>query len=399
MDNNVCFLYVPFSINQFNKKYLAQKFTNCIYDSGLFEKDKVDATIFYDYISRRLCDNDNQQKNCNVFSVCHEHPNIADLFENTFSIHSPIRFESEKNDVYDFKLDNIKLVYFGGAIGFFVYQIHFVAEIIDATRMANSLYFLKKTTLTKLHISSRKDSFSFLDISLSLIKQITSNKTERYDIRCFFHIAKNNARSNYLLMANILDNVDDDKCKKLLYYLTNGFCDKYEYVSSSEDNNDVYFAPNGRCWGISPESSVCLIRFRHKSAEIKMFSEFKSSYFLLYTFLLFQKYSYYYFLSRINVSKDMCTKEIKKYHDELIDFEIESVFSVVTEIPQYMGFYKRHLQVHNLDALRADVNDPINRLNETRKNRTELFITVLGIIFSVIGLISVFIDIIQLCFL
>ncbi|MBQ3545478.1 MAG: hypothetical protein IJA34_10925 [Lachnospiraceae bacterium] len=320
---------------------MAKKFIKSLCNSGICTKDEIDATIFYEYISRRLCDNENQVKNCHVFSVKHEHPDVMPLFENILSIDSPIRFKSEKSKVYDFKIDDIKLVYLGDSIGFFVYQLHFIANVIDTTVMANSLYFLKKTTITKLLIKDKQENgFSFLDLSLEIIRKITNNQSEHFGFSCFFHIAKRNARSNYLLMANISTSLNDSKCKKALYYLNNGFCDKYQYRESSDNSDTIYFAPNGRCWGISPESSVCLIRFRHEAAEKKMFSEFKKSYFLLYTFLLYQKYSYYYFLSKIDISKNMHTKEIKKYQDELIDFEIESVFSIITEIPQYMGFYK-----------------------------------------------------------
>lgn len=397
VENNVCFLYIPFSVNPNRKTQTAKQFIDSISSSDLWNREEISCEIFYGYISRRLFDQKNGLKSCHVFSVNQKHSLAKGLLMKRLSIHSPIRFGTERSRVYDFMIDKIRLIYYGDSIGFIVFQVYFLSDTINTTILANTLYFLKKTTHTDIYINkSDREAFSLYDLAVELVGHVTKKNTKRYALRWFFHIAETNARSNYLLMANIPDDTDDDECKKALYYLMNGFCDKYEYRKPDSGEEIAYFAPNGRCWGISPEASACLIRIKREKVEEKMFSEFKKSYFLLYTFLLYQKYSYYHFLSKINISRNMRTREIKKYHSDLIDFEIDSVFSVITEIPQYVGFYKKHLQAHHLAELRADVCDPINRLNETRKNKLDWMMTIWGIILSLIGLISVFIDVYQL---
>ena len=200
------------------------------------------------------------------------------------------------------------------------------------------------------------------------------------------------ARSNYLMMLKVEKDMPDEELSRVLYYLKHGFSDKYEIPNKMEEEKD-YYGPNGRIWGITSESSVCIIRDMENRAVIeKQFSEFKSEYFMLFSLLLFQKYTYFYFLTSLSSVKSRNTKVLKKYKEALYDFERDYVFSVITDIPQYKVVYEKMVEAFDLKQLFMDIQEPILELNDRKKNLHENVITIFGCFFSFLGLFSVIVD-------
>ncbi len=385
--DNVVFFYVPCLVKNGSKAIQTAK--KALVDSASWKRENLHTHKFYRFITNKLkVSTDNP--GCSLFRLKENASNHSFILENKWSIVDPKTTGNEPVQVLDFKIENVYLVLFDTAVFFFVFQVSFLNPEHSMRKMANSLYFLKKPAeikiSTKIHNKQKKKQL------VDIVKEIIGVSFEKYSIEyeVFFYLDEKYARSNYLLMTKAPGNISEDELHQSLYFLRNGFSDRYKVVN---DNCQDYNGPNGRHWGITSESSVCIIEdSTNFLVENKQFAEFKTEYFIIYTLLLFQKYTYFYLLNVLSCLNYGKKKELKKYKELLSDFERDYVFSVITDIPQYKEVYELIVEKLNLARLSNDVQVPIKELDDRTQASHERRIEAIGFLFSVLGVFSIIVD-------
>lgn len=96
-----------------------------------------------------------------------------------------------------------------------------------------------------------------------------------------------------------------------------------------------------------------------------------AQYLFMYVLLLHQKYVLYQFLTEIGVSRYNDLEMLEEYRRRLYDFDVDFVFSYVTEVPQYQELYDRVAQFFALRRLFEDVHEPLNSLADVRREAAE----------------------------
>lgn len=386
-NDNVVFFYIPCAFNNGVKNIKEAKIRFDM--SPNWEKENLSTHKFYQFITNKLKVS-SDSPGCNLFKLINNQKS-NDIFLNQKCCISDARTTgNESSQVLDFRIEAVYVVLFDSPVFFFVFEIAFINPEYSVRKMANSLYFIKKPAKTKISakINNGAKKKLLLDIAKDEMESVFSSGKISYEV--FFYLDESYARSNYLLMSKIPKNTTPETIHDYLYYLKHGFSDKYQL---QEDNNKDYHGPNGRHWGITSESSVCIIEdVSNQLVENKQFKEFKTEYFIMYTLLLFQKYTYFNLLNVLSSMNYRKKNELEKYKEQLEDFERDYVFSVITDIPQYKEVYELMVKELNLGRLSKDVQVPIKELNERKQSSHERKIEAIGFLFSILGIFSIIVD-------
>lgn len=384
-NDNICFLYIPFSLKNTKPKEIIK----ALHDfeiSDIWNPKQYRTKKFYKYVSDKLFET---EKKCVTYTVEKSYSNYSYLFNSDIYIKETNSVGAINCQTTCFHIDNILMVSYKKPVWFIIFQLHFCDDQLYPQKIANTIYFLKKPYHTELLGVKDKINrlFNLFEIAQELLKSTLS-----VSFQLFFYMEEKYARANYLIMLKVDLNIGEKELIHILYYLKHGFSDKYIRTKISTELDD-YYGPNGRIWGITSESVVNIVRDSGMEDVLKkQFDEFQSEYFIMFSLLLFQKYTYFYLLTSLTYLDRRDNKQLKQYKEFLADFERDYVFSVVTDIPQYKTVYERMVETFDLEKLYVDIYEPVLELNNRQKMKQENRISAFGFILSILGLFSIVVD-------
>ena len=364
--NNTTYIFIPF---RFDEPYTFYKLIETIEKNENWEKVNDEILYMLKYVADKIDSSD--KKKCQYF-----HSMVKDSARDRLMIASPDYWYSTKPRKYNkeniefrFQLRSIQLYCFSTTVCIIAFQLHF--ENNDPLWVSSALFSLKRVSERIIknynlgNCADQMDHISFLDIAKSLMKQAVPS----YVFEFFFYAAPSTERSNILTCLEVEEKGD---YKRELYYLRRCYDDSYLYtLDNALDEQEIYAPSQDIIWGISPEASVCLTCPSEESEDFfhdVFYKNFNSQYLLMYVLLLHQKYVLYMMLTMVGVRTYTDLKTLEAYREQLITFEINFMFSCITEVPQYQIPYERTCQAFSLQRLIEDVREPLLSMSEVRKS-------------------------------
>lgn len=389
LENNSVFVIMPFSLQSPRKTH---KFVEHLISAGCWEESEIKTKFLYKYVTRKLFSKTQRDRKCYILKYKGRR-NIKNG-DQEFDINGEKVICPSNTlgglgcETYHFVIDEIKLILFSSNICMVAFRIHFLCNTPEYEKISNSLYFIKKTFDTRFRsLNSNTNGITWLTLAKAILDASHTYKNNDLIFDFNYYSEEKYSRANFFVSLSG-KNIDD--YERALYYLKFGFSNRYDYIELEDEAN--YYAANGRKWGITSEGCACILTVEEKSVLSKQFLEFQSEYFLIYCLLLHQKYYYYKLLMQLSAANDVTAHDLQHYKSDLIDFESDFVFSTVTEVPQYQGIYENLFSRLKLSNLYADVEEPINNLNNKIIERNEKAVRLIGYLASLFGLFSILAD-------
>ncbi len=375
---NTSYIFIPFTFDREDRfGILAEAMDK--HSAWELVTDKI--TYLLKYIVDKF--NAQDRENCQCF-----HYKLREEYASDFglSFHDTVyavRDENNDSVFYDFRMQSLQFYCFSTTVGIAALQIEFIDS--DPYRISNAEYHLKKVARKKNSIFVRDNpsiSFTLLDKVKAALAVLDRVNPPDF----FFYANEGTERANILTFLEVEDTVDDQprSCanrkdipfKKELYYLRRCYHkDRFSYMEDEKlDEVEIHSAGQNILWGISPEAAVCLAYPEDSDKTFTrtvFFTNFNAQYLFMYILLLHQKYVLYMFLTRIGIGALNSLGTLKKYSDELYEFETDFVFSCITEVPQYQMLYEKMSAAFSLKTLYDDVREPLTSLSEIRERENE----------------------------
>ena len=355
---NVSYLFLPFVFGgSLDPAQLNQTFRN----SSDWNTQENSCRYMLRYISDKL---NSQRDDCLCFHhvLSAEGLNRLALPETVWE--TAAQFYG-KQTAFAFRINNLHLFCFHTRVCIAALEI--VSEASDPISISSLQFCLKNAGRAKL--SRRDDPSGSAVTPLSLLRDALRDvvPSEQADF-CFFS-EESALRSNVLSYTELKKNEDS---LNALFYLRRCYNETYEYQENEErDRMETYSSVKNIVWGVTPEAAACAVTVTSENSQFiehSFFPNFKTQYLFMYTLLLHQKYVLYRFLTRIGRGTHNDLSMLEQYRAELYDFETDYMFSRITEVPQYQELYDQLSRAFSLDALYADVHEPIQELSDLRSS-------------------------------
>lgn len=360
--NNVSYLFIPFSIKAETSFYALM---------SALEKSLVwipvsesDTKYMLKYVANKLNCKDKSTRLCFHYRLREDSRRALGLGIPELSfVH-----QCEK-DAFHFQFLDAHLYCFSTGVCIIALKLHIEAE--DPLDISNAQYYLKK--VSRCVVTPQVDGARAQDIlvlSQSLVRELPYFDT--FDF--FFYSERGQERANLLTYLEVSPKAEGDFDKEL-YFLRHCYSKDYLFRDNEAPGaNEFYLHSSDIRWGISPEAAVCLtcpVGSRKRFIQEKFFPNFNTQYLFMYVLLLHQKYVLYLFLTRVNTAAKNNLQAMEDYRRQLYEFEMNYIFTHVTEVPQYQELYSRISQSFSLVQLFQDVQSPLVSLSEVRQEAIE----------------------------
>lgn len=359
-DMNHAYIFIPICIMREDCSFFELR--EMFLRSGCWASVTDEILYIYRYITDKM--NPENSESCLFFHMAVSDKALSDkglgASGDIYSI-CP-KDEYKYDDKICFKISGIHLYWFKTLVGVAAIQLSF--ESSDPLSVATGLYYLKKPKREHIWCRGKDTERSLFDIASEII-----NGSVSVGISYFFHLNDGMERSNTMSLTYHQPDADIDR---EIFYLKNCYR-KYgfEYTTEQHREDESLVTSDDYVWGITEENLACVITRHTKHIDNGFIKHFSSQYLFMYVLLLHRKYDLYRMLTDIGVGAQRDLSSLKHYREILYEYQNDYSFERITEVPQYHRLYKYLEKKMDLDALFADVMEPISSLSELRQEKAE----------------------------
>lgn len=266
---------------------------------------------------------------------------------------------NEKIIRIEFDILHIRIHMFGTGIGFLVYDIGY-DDSVNYADILEFNYQFKKIGMNKFLIDNCSIELgkgeSFL---LELSKNIaTCNNSVEAEI--FF-----SAISNVKMQANVFSILQLDDAKNIddkLFHLSRAYNLDYEYSDCDENEGITTYHPYSYIhWGYCEQGLACIYDNSCNFTRNGFAGNLNNDYYFMYLLLLHQRYLLLDLMDKTLICKNNI-EEWKRVQTDLLDFEIEYSFNVISDERTYHKIYSDMRSILSIVELENDINDVSNRM-------------------------------------
>lgn len=360
-EQNVSYVFIPFA---YEKKEQFPLLTAALDQSRLWAPfEGNDAMYLLKYVADKFSFTDPSRRLCAHYCLRQESLGALGLGEP-----GAVFSYGDGEEQFTFRFLRAHVYCFNTTVGIIALALHF--EDSSPFEIANAQYLLKKISRGRFGPVGTKACRTFLELVEEMMEQLPGANHFDY----FFHAQTGRERANLLTYIEVPPN-GENGYRKELFYLRHCYGKAYLYKESeASDPNELYCPSPGIQWGISSEAAVCLTSPMEGAEDFihgKFYENFNSQYLLMYVLLLHQKYVLYLFLTQATARMQADLQTMEKYRRQLYEFEMNFIFSSVTEVPQYQELYSRITQAFSLTQLFENVHNPLHSLSELRQKALE----------------------------
>ena len=273
--------------------------------------------------------------------------------------------------VGEFQLRGVYFYCFDTGVCLLVLEIEHLRSCIED--IADSLFLLKQCDKQVINVDrglsgDRQNSSSDRRLSLRDIAETILSDVLRNEYRLIDNWSVSDYQRSYVMTyVETLAPATD----RQLFLLSHGYNTDFRYVADTDDKPRIYRNNDTCIWGLTTEASVCIARLtsENRSFITSAFSNnISNGYLLLFVLLLHQKYVLQEFLSKNDLrnNQENCRSSVlaRRYRDEFYLFEQKYNFRYVSDVAQYQNLYEIVYDSFKIDALFADVKEPLEAIKE-----------------------------------
>lgn len=357
---NTEFIFIPFSIEKQDDLY---GLIDYISTSDEWELTQEKIAYLLKYVTDNINNPDPEKCQCYHF----KRKGSQDEISKDMGI-----FRTKTSPSYSFSIEDVQLFCFKTCVCIIVLRLSF--DTNDPLHISSALYSIKKVSRSKIITSANSENSSGETTMLEFAKSMLSGYSKSSDFSYFYYANKGTERANVLSYIE-KDQSDDELRRKELYYLRWCFNEDFIYTCDPvTEENETFVNTSKIVWGFSPEAAVCHVTNDSSTSEFidgKFYHNFQTQYMFMYVLLLHQKYVLYRFLMKVGVGLSNDLPMLEEYRQELYNFEMNYIFSCITEVPQYQKLYNKMYNIFSLDALYKDVHEPLLSMSDIRHEQSE----------------------------
>lgn len=267
--------------------------------------------------------------------------------------------------------------------GIGIIALRFSVDARDYLDVADAEFILKKTGNSTLRLPGEKNGwFSPLEAARELLRAPLGVIPEKIDFLSLTNDVQWADVAAYVRVPSRGEDASAGDYSRELYYLRNCYSRYYRYSTHTfQEADDCYCSNPSAFWGLSSDGIVLLHALEEeepKGFEKTFYNNFHSDYLFLIVYMLHEKYVLHRFMSDLDARTGTDLDKLKKYKADLVFFNINYVYTSVSNVQQYRILHEKLRDVMLLRRLYQDVNEPLTTLQdlltreeENRRRREE----------------------------